>query len=517
MSKNLASKAVSGLKWGTVSTVANAVMQIGYTSAMARLLAPEAFGLVAIASVILRFGSYFAHLGLSQAIIQKDELTEDNIRAAFTSSALLGLFFTVLIWALAPFATMFFDNDVYGSEQVTPIVRLMSMALLIGGLSSTASSLCERNMRFKELSIVETLSYIISYLGVGVVLAYLGYGVWSLVIATLTQASLVALGAYFITRHNVLPLFKWESYKPLFSYGSRMSVISFLEFLSQDMATILIGKTLGPYRLGLYDRAHRLVNLPMYMLTRTISRVIFPSFSKLQAETSKLASAYISSTTLLATIIIPTCLGLLVAAPEVVYILLGDQWGESIPVLQVLCLAIPLSFITMFAGIVCDAKAVLNIKIVLTLVFIGVITTFFFVLRQYGLIGFAFAVLAGEIVRILFYQTVLNRILKLSYLEQMQVYVPGLVNGVLIAAIIYALSSVLRGLDLSHVLVLACQITTGAILFIVLTLFFPHNTLKTQINKLLSKFGVDENSTSYYGKMLSKYRKSVINNTEAVN
>lgn len=72
MSKNLASKAVSGLKWGSVSTIANAVMQIGYTSAMARLLAPEAFGLVAIAGVILRFGSYFAHLGLSQAIIQKD-------------------------------------------------------------------------------------------------------------------------------------------------------------------------------------------------------------------------------------------------------------------------------------------------------------------------------------------------------------------------------------------------------------------------------------------------------------
>ncbi|ARS34506.1 lipopolysaccharide biosynthesis protein [Pontibacter actiniarum] len=514
MSKNLASKAVSGLKWGSVSTIANAVMQIGYTSAMARLLAPEAFGLVAIAGVILRFGSYFAHLGLSQAIIQKDELTEENIRAAFTSSALLGLAFTVLIWVLAPFATLFFENEVYASEQVTPIVRLMSLALLIGGLSSTASSLCERNMRFKELSIVETLSYVISYLGVGIILAYLDYGVWSLVIATLTQAALVALGAYFIARHSILPLFKWESYKPLFNYGSKMSVISFLEFLSQDMATILIGKTLGPYKLGIYDRAHRLVNLPMYMLTRTISRVIFPSFSKLQAETSKLANAYISSTTLLATIIIPTCLGLLVAAPEVVYILLGDQWGDSIPVLQVLCLAIPLSFITMFAGIVCDAKAVLNLKIVLTLVFIGVITGFFFLLRQYGLVGFAFAILAGELVRILFYQTVLNRILKLSYTRQLQVYIPGLVNGLIIAAAIYALSTVLRGAGLSHVLVLGAQIATGAVLFIALTLFFPHKTLKSQINTLLSKLGIDENPTSYYGRLISKYRKTVINSTE---
>ncbi|WP_266204818.1 lipopolysaccharide biosynthesis protein [Pontibacter kalidii] len=514
MSKNLASKAVSGLKWGSVSTIANAVMQIGYTSAMARLLAPEAFGLVAIAGVIIRFGSYFAHLGLSQAIIQKEELSEDNIRAAFTSSTLLGLAFTLLVWALAPLATMFFDNGTFESEAVTPIVRVMSLAFLIAGLSATAFSLSERNMRFKELSIVETLSYVISYLGVGVLLAYLGYGVWSLVIATLTQSALVAIGAYVITRHNVLPHFKWESYKPLFSYGSKMSVISFLEFISQDMATILIGKTLGPYTLGIYDRAHRLVNLPMYMLTRTISRVIFPSFSKLQAETTKLASAYISSTTLLATIIIPTCLGLLVAAPEVVYVLLGDQWGESIPVLQVLCLAIPLSFITMFAGIVCDAKAVLNAKIVLTLLFIGVITGFFFLFRDQGLIGFAFAILAGELVRTLFYQTVLNRILKLSYSKQLLVYVPGIVNGMVIAAVIYVLSTMLRSVGLPHLLVLGAQISTGAVLFLVLTLFFPHKTLKNQINALLSRLGLEDNPTSYVGRLVLKYRKTVINSTE---
>jgi O-antigen/teichoic acid export membrane protein len=517
MSKNIASKAVSGLKWGSAATLANAVMQIGYTSAMARLLAPEAFGLVAIASVILRFGSYFAHLGLSQAIIQKEELTDENIRAAFTSSVLLGITFTALIWFLAPFATMFFENASFESEEVTPIVRVMALSLLVGGLSSTAFSLSERNMRFKELSIVETLSYVISYLGVGVLCAYLGFGVWSLVFATLTQTALVALGAYVITRHKVLPLFKWEAYKPLFNYGSKMSVISFLEFLSQDMATILIGKTLGPYKLGIYDRAHRLVNLPMYMLTRTISRVIFPSFSKIQSETKKLANAYISGTTLLATIIIPTCLGLLVAAPEVVYILLGAQWGESIPVLQVLCLAIPLSFITMFAGIVCDAKAVLNIKIVLTIVFIVVIACFFFMLRQYGLIGFAFAILAGELVRIAFYQTVLNKILNLSYWEQLQVYIPGLINGILIASVIYVLSNVLRGIDLPHIVVLACQIATGAALFIVFTLFFPHKNLKSQIHKLILKFGIDDNTTSYYGKIITKYRKDLIRTTEGKN
>ena len=511
MSNNLASKAISGLKWGSASTVANAVMQIGYTSAMARLLAPEAFGLVAFSSVILRFGSYFAHLGLSQAIIQKEELSTANIRAAFTSSTLLGVFFTVLIWFLAPYAVHISDN-----ADVVPIVRVMALSLLINGLSSTAFSLAERHMQFKALSIVETLSYVVAYLGVGIVLAYLDYGVWSLVFATLVQAGLVAVGAYAISRHNVLPLVKWGAYKPLFSYGSKMSVISFLEFLSQDLATILISKFLGAYKLGIYDRAHRLVNLPMYMLTRTISRVIFPSFSQLQSDIKKMSEVYLSSITLLAAVVIPTCMGIIVAAPEIVYVVLGNQWGESIPILQVLSMAIPLSFITMFAGIVCDAKAVLKSKIVLTATFIVVISGLFFLLRPYGLVGFAIAIFVGELVRIGFYQIIMKRVLHINYGRQLQVYIPGLINGVVIATAVYLLSWALRSLDLPLLVILICQMMTGAVLFFVMTILFPHRLLKPQISMLLSKAGLNPNSTSYYGKVLLRYHENMYKETQHV-
>lgn len=511
MSNNLASKAISGLKWGSASTVANAVMQIGYTSAMARLLAPEAFGLVAFSSVILRFGSYFAHLGLSQAIIQKEELSTANIRAAFTSSALLGVFFTVLIWFLAPYAIYISDN-----ADVVPIVRVMAFSLLINGLSSTAFSLAERHMQFKALSIVETLSYVVAYLGVGILLAFLDYGVWSLVYATLMQAGLVAAGAYAISRHNVLPLVKWEAYKPLFSYGSKMSVISFLEFLSQDLATILISKFLGAYKLGIYDRAHRLVNLPMYMLTRTISRVIFPSFSQLQSDIKKLSEVYLSSITLLAAVVIPTCMGIIVAAPEIVYVVLGNQWGESIPILQVLSMAIPLSFITMFAGIVCDAKAVLKSKIVLTSTFIVVISGLFFLLRPYGLVGFALAIFIGELVRMAFYQVIMKRVLHISYGCQLQVYIPGLINGLVIAAVVYLLSWALRSLELPLLVILLCQMTTGAVLFFVMTLLFPHKLLRPQIGMVLSKAGLNPQPSSYYGKVLSRYKENMYKETQHV-
>ncbi|MFT2007797.1 lipopolysaccharide biosynthesis protein [Pontibacter sp. 13R65] len=500
MSKNLASKAVSGLKWGSASTVANAVMQIGYTSAMARLLEPEAFGLVAISGVVLRFGSYFANLGLNKAIVQKEDLSEENIRAAFTSTLLLGLLFTALTWLLAPFSVIIFDNP-----DVAPIVRVMSLAFFINGVSATSVSLLERNMQFKVISIMETISYVISYLGLGVVLAYLDFGVWSLVYASLAQAALVAVGSYAVTRHNVLMLFQWESYKPLFSYGSKMSVISFLEFLATNLDTILIGRALGSHRLGLYNRAFMLVNLPMYMLTRTLTKVVFPSFSKLQSDVQKLGKIYLSSITLLAAMVIPVCLGILVAAPEIVYILLGSQWSASVPVLQVLCLAIPLSFITMFAGIVCDAKAVLNMKIALTTAFILIICVFFYLLRGYGLIGFACAIFLGELVRMGLYQWVMSKVLELSYRQQLSIYLPGVINGVLIAAALYLVSSLMRGADLPAWLILGAQMVTGAITLLTLTLWFPHKLLKAELHMIFSKLGLTEKTGKFYSKMFQKY------------
>jgi lipopolysaccharide exporter len=499
------------LKWTSAGTLANAVMQIGYTSAMARLLAPEAFGLVTFSAVILRFGYYFANLGLNQAIIQKEELTSENIRAAFTSSALLGAVFTVLAWLLAPFAVLFFKMP-----EVLPIVRVMSLAFVIGGVSATATSLLQRNMRFKELSIVETASYVVSYLGVGILLAWLDFGVWSLVYASLVQQALVALGAHVMARHNVLPVLRWNAYKALLAYGSKMSVISFFEFIYTELATLLIGRVLGAYKLGIYSRAFMLVNLPMYNLTRTVSRVVFPSFSQLQSETEKLAKVYLSSTTLLASLIIPVCLGIMVAAPEIVYVVLGDQWGEAIPVLQVLSLAIPLSFITMFAGIVCDAKAVLNWKIVITITLIVVISGLFLLFREYGLVGFGFALLISELVRIGMYQTLMRRVLQITYWQQIRVYLPGLLNGIAVTAVVYAVSSLLRDLDLPLMAILISQTITGAVVFLMMVLLFPHPALKEQLHQIFSRIGVQENSTSFYSRMITRYKKTLVKETESV-
>ncbi|UOQ70037.1 lipopolysaccharide biosynthesis protein [Hymenobacter cellulosilyticus] len=309
--RSLTMTTVQGVKWSTAATILTALMQVGYTAIMARLLTPAAFGVVALANVVLRFGGYFAQMGMEQAIIQKQELTKEDIRAAFTASVVLGVVFGGLLILLAPASVYVFHEP-----EVVPVAQALALSLVLTGLSATALSLLRRGMQFRTLALVEVSSYIVSYGGVGVSMALNGYGVWSLVAASVAQGLLVGLLAYMVTRHSVVPLLSWEHYQPLWNYGSRISLISFLEFIGSSLDTLIIGRVLGTALLGVYNRAWMLVSLPMYMLTTSVSKVIFPAFSQVQADPVRLRKVYLSSVTLVAAFILPTAAGMMVAAPS---------------------------------------------------------------------------------------------------------------------------------------------------------------------------------------------------------
>jgi O-antigen/teichoic acid export membrane protein len=498
MSQSLTARTLNGVKWTSIATLSNSFMQIGYTAVMARLLDPAAFGLVAMSGVILRFGGYFANMGMAQAIIQKKELSNEDIRAAFTSALLLGTVFFVIIWYLAPFAVLIFDNT-----EVIEVVRIMALSFLIGGFSSTANSLLRRRMEFKILSVTETCSYIIAYLGIGIILAYAGFGVWSLVIATLSQTFIVSIISYLFVRHNIQLLFSWRHYKPLFAYGSKMSFISFLEFLYSNMDTLLIGHFLGSSKLGIYNRAYNLIYLPLYFLTTSLAKVIFPSFSQIQFDRQKLANIYLSSITLVATILIPASIGVVVASQELVLILLGSKWTESIPILQIICIAIPLSLITMFAGIVCDATASLKKKIILNLIYILFIIFLFFVLKDFGLKGFAATIAIGEAVKTLMYIYLMKQILGVDYKRLFSCYLPGLINGSVIGVILYLITASLRSTDSPVWVIFGCQLITGTIVLCVLMLLVPHPVLKTEIYTFISR--LDLSRSRYYHNIVLPY------------
>ncbi|GAA4380765.1 lipopolysaccharide biosynthesis protein [Hymenobacter koreensis] len=481
----LAAAAVHGVKWTTAATLTTSLLQIGYTAVMARLLTPEAFGLVALAGITIRFGSYFAQMGMELAIIQKAELTERDIRAAFTSSIGLALLFSSLLLLLAPVA-----GSVFAQPEVVPVVQVLAVGLLLTGGSATAVSLLRRCMRFRTLAIAEVSAFVLGYAGVGVGMAWLGYGVWSLVGAQLTQAAVLAVLTYGATRHAVKPLFNWETYRPLVQYGGWSSVISFCEYITGELDKMSISRLWGAAALGMYSRAWMLIGLPIYTLSSSVARVALPSFSQVQHDRPRLKAAYLRSIVLMGAIITPICLGAAVAAPEVVRVMLGEKWMNTVPVFRLICGVFALSMMNMFAATVADATASLVRKFWLTLAHAGALLALFALLRPLGLLGVAVGVLLGEGIRTVFYTLLMRRVLDVSALEVLRCYGPAVLLGSGVAAAIAAVAWLLRGANMPLAVVFTGELLAGAVALAGLLLLLPLRSLQAEIGTQLGHLAV---------------------------
>lgn len=503
MTDNLTSRTFHGLKWSYLSTIVNAVLQIGFTAIMARLLEPAAFGLIAMAGIMLRFGGYFAQMGVGPALIQKTELTQKDIRAAFTASALLGLAFSILTYLLAPLGLYIFDTP-----KVVPVVQAMGFSFLLSGLSTTATSLLRRKLDFRSLAIIEVISYVVGYGLIGVLLASMGFGVWSLVVGSLSQAGLMTLLSYLFERHTVTASFHWKTHKRLISFGGRLSVISFFEFIGYNVDTLVIGRVWGANSLGVYTRSFAIVNLPAQYLAVTFSKVLFPSFSLVQNDMARLRRAYYSGLMFIAVLVMPISFGIIPAARELVLTLLGSQWVSGIVILQILAVLVPFIMGTILPAVVCDSTGRLNAKFFLQLLFVGLVITLIATTYSYGVQIIAVMVVIANIIRFIAYQILMRKMIEISYADILKAHVPGLlISAVVVSSIIIA-RWLLQNLP-SGVLLLV-EILVGGIIFSSFVLIKPPGLLKDVIRQTLIGLGGGTRVGWLDGRFMNWYRTRIL-------
>ena len=402
-------------------------MQIGVMMALARLLAPSDFGLMAIAAVAIRFVSYFAQLGVTQVVVQRPQLGAGDLRVAFTLSWVVGGAFLCLVWFVAPLVAAAFRTG-----ELTPVLRVMAFNLPLSAAAAVSLGSLSKAMEFRRLAAVEVASYGLGFAVVGVSCALAGLGVWSLVAAMLVQQSATLMLAYAFVRHPLRPKLSGPALRTIASYGSRYSLSGFLEFIGASLDTVFIGRLLGERALGLYNRSMALAALPLQSAVNVVSKVLFPAMTTVQAEPAKLAKVYLVAVFVVAAIGGSTGIGAAIASEDIVACLLGPTWGEARPIFGVLALAVPLGLLTHLSGIVCDAQAWLALKLKIQLATIAVLLVAMLALYKVGIVGFALAVLLGEWFRAGVYLVAVGRGLKLSGVEAMLVL--GAAIGVCLAS-----------------------------------------------------------------------------------
>jgi lipopolysaccharide exporter len=473
-----------------LATAVTAVLQFGMTAVLARLLTPTAFGLIAFAGVFLRFVSYFAKAGITEALVQKPKLSRADIRAAFTLSTGLGLVFSLVAVVASPIAAA-----VGQDPALIPVLRWLALGLLIHSLGAPSTALLRRDLRFKSLAGIDVASYIIGYFVVGLTLAITGAGVYALVGATLTQAAVAVLCSYVMVQHSIVPTSSRDSYRDILSFGARVSVVGFFEFLKFNLDTLAVGRWAGTAQLGVYNRANLLADLPAERLTSGFSHVLFPSFSAIQHDRERLRSAYLSAVGMAAAVILPLNAGMAVAARELVLVLLGAQWLAAIDVLPWLLLASALAMVSQFAGIVAEAQAALNAKMVVAMGSAFTLALALWAAQGRGLPAFGAALAVAAAVSHVGYLIILTRTLDVTLRSLVLPYVPAAFGAATVAASIAGCRALLLHAGLPTALVLAAEVTVGGASLILTFRFGPHPSIREDFRNRLEDAALLGNRT----------------------
>jgi O-antigen/teichoic acid export membrane protein len=326
----LRSAAARGVGWSALQATASRLLSAVVFVLLARLLEPDAFGVVAVASVFVAFMTVLVDQGFSQALVQRPTLDKEHLDTAFwLNIGAAVVLVAVAMVAAAPVASLFDEPD------LAPILRALSLALLAAALGAVPAALLRRRLAFATLALRGLLS--VGAGGVaGVAAALAGLGAWSLVIQFVVQSA-VDTSVVWSTCHW-RPGFStsWASARDLAGFGASVTGTSLVNFLNRRSDDFLIGLVLGSTALGLYTVAYKLLLLMTDVLTRTIEVVAFPVFSRVQTDRERFVRGFYAANRASLAVATPAYLFVAAFAPEVVEVAFGPHWADSAPVLRAL-------------------------------------------------------------------------------------------------------------------------------------------------------------------------------------
>ncbi len=327
-SKPLEARAVfSGVRWTGAGTAATEVVRFGLSIVLANLLAPEDFGLLAMAMVVTGFVMIFQYAGTAAVIIQRKQLTPKLTNAMWLLNTGLSLVLSLAMIAAAPWIA-----DLYDQPDVIPVIQLLTVSFFLMAAGTVPGALLSKEMRFDIHAQIQFVTAVGQAL-TAMILAWLGYGVWALVWSNIVNAA-VMTGLLFY-RSGFRPGFSWprNEVREVIGYCANLTGVSIVDILIKDADKFIIGKWLGDRVLGFYTMAFRFCLYPPLSISPIINRVLFPAFSKLQDDNEQLEKILLRAVGGIAVVTFPMMAGIMVIAEPFVLGVLSEKWAPAIPLM----------------------------------------------------------------------------------------------------------------------------------------------------------------------------------------
>lgn len=454
-------KVAGGLFWSYGERIMAQLVSLVVSIILARLLDPENYGVISIVMIFITFCDAIVSGGFGNAIVQKKDADELDVNTMLCCSIATSVLLYIIIFCSAPCIAKF-----YGMDIIRPILRVLGVRLLISGVNSIQRAWIQKRMLFRRFFISTSFGTILSAI-VGISMAYMGMGAWSLVAQYLTN-SFIDTTVLLITNDWRPQLqFSWKRAKSMLSYGWKVLLTTVVYTIEGDLRSLIIGKQFGSADLAYYDQGKKFPNLLVTNINTSISNVMFPVLSKSQDDIGRMKTicrrAIRTSTYLLA----PLLIGLIAVANEFVQVILSAKWLPCVPYLQILTLVFlvrPLTT-TCQQAIMSIGRSDITLKIMIIINVTDVVLLLgaVFVLKSVFMI--AIGALVTEIVSLGLFMKYVNKCIGYTYKEQLLDIGPSLLLGTSMGVVVYCM----KLLQLNSGLLLLTQIVIGATYYILLS------------------------------------------------
>lgn len=459
MSDSLKHQAVKGVMWSAVERFSVQGIQFILTIVIARLVLPSDYGLIAMLSIFLSIAQVFVDSGFSNALIQKKDRTETDFSTVFYFNILISIIIYILLYISAPYIATF-----YKEPELSSVTRWIGLNIIISGFSIVQRAKLTINVDFKRQAKASLTAVLVSGI-IGIILAYKGWGVWALVIQTLSNSLLNTVLLWIFTKWVPKWIFSRKSFNTLFSFGSKLLLSGLLHTIYINLYSLVIGRRYTSMDVGFYNRAYQFANFPSINIVGIINRVIYPIQCEMQDDNERLKTSFIKYLRMSCFIIFPLMMILAVLSKPLILLLLTDKWLPAAELLSILC------FAYMWYPVMVINNQILNVKgrsdyflyaeILKKVIAIAILLiTLPFGVRTlcWGIVVYNFF----DMAIILYYS---KKVIFVKYWEQIRNVIPLLIISLLTGSIVYVSIQFFEGNLLG-------QLTIGSIIGLLVYILF---------------------------------------------
>lgn len=468
MEDSLKKKTVKGTFWSAVERFSVQAVQFVVMIFMARILTPADYGLVGMLTIFIAVAGSLSDSGISSALMRKNDYTSLDTNTVYYFN--LGASF-LLYWILffcAPVIARFYDQP-----QLTILTRLISISLIINAVYGIHKTLLSKKIDFKTLSKASLIAAVGSGI-VGIIMAYTGCGVWSLVGYQLSSALINGIGILVLSKWKPALEFSWRIFKEMFGFGSKVALTGIMYTIFNNIYLLVIGKLFQASELGYYTRANQFAQYPSSNVAATIQRAIYPILCTIQDDNVRLGDVYRRYLRVVCFIIFPLMTGLAVLSKPFILLLLNEKWLFSATLLSILCFALvwsPIHGINLSLLLV-KGRSDLYLRLEIIKEVIGLIILA--VSAPFGLIMMCVGLIVFNVIALLINTHYTGKILKVGFLTQMRDILPSILLSGVMAAAVFGIALTVH----HNVLKLLTGSVVGLLTYIIVARIFDSKELK---------------------------------------